>query len=126
MNGEGRPCIIAIVDDDHRVLESLGNLLESAGYSVSLFDSAEAFLQAEAGNEIDVLISDIRMRGIDGIEVQRRMGIMRPHLPVILITAHSDMDVAGIAEPNNRGVFRKPVDGAELIGAIESALRYNP
>jgi FixJ family two-component response regulator len=51
---------------------------------------------------------------------------MRPHLPVILITAHSDMDVAGIAGPNNRGVFRKPVDGAELIGAIESALRYNP
>jgi FixJ family two-component response regulator len=126
MNGEGRPCIIAIVDDDHRVLESLGNLLESAGYSVSLFDSGDAFLQAEAGNEIDVLISDIRMRGVDGIEVQRRMGIKRPHLPVILITAHSDMDVAGIAEPNNRGVFRKPVDGAELIGAIESALRYNP
>jgi FixJ family two-component response regulator len=126
MNGEGRPCIIAIVDDDHRVLESLGNLLESAGYSVSLFDSGDAFLQAEPGNEIDVLISDIRMRGVDGIEVQRRMGIKRPHLPVILITAHSDMDLAGIAEPNNRGVFHKPVDGAELIGAIESALRYNP
>jgi two-component system nitrogen regulation response regulator GlnG len=95
--------------------------LESAGYSVSLFDSGEAFLQADAGNEIDVLISDIRMRGVDGIEVQRRVGIQRPNLPVILITAHSDIDVAGIAEPNNRGVFRKPVDAAELIGAIESA-----
>ena len=44
---------IAIVDDDQRVLESLGNLLESAGYSVCLFDSAEAFLQADRVNEIE-------------------------------------------------------------------------
>ena len=123
MNIEERPYIIAMVDDDQRVLESLGNLLESAGYSVCLFDSAEAFLQADAVNEIDVLISDIRMRVLDGIDLQQRVGVKRPQLPVILITAHSDVDAAGIAQPNNRGVFRKPVDAAELIKAIESALK---
>jgi FixJ family two-component response regulator len=123
MKVEARPHLVAIVDDDRRVLESLGNLLESAAYSVCLFDSAEAFLQADAVNEIDILISDIRMRGVDGIEMQRRLAVKRPELPVILITAHSDADVAGIAEPNNRGVFRKPVDAAELIKAIESALK---
>jgi FixJ family two-component response regulator len=90
---------------------------------VCLFDSAEAFLQADAVSEIDVLISDIRMRVLDGIDLQRRVGIKRPQLPVILITAHGDADVAGTAQPNNRGVFRKPVDAAELIKAIESALK---
>ena len=123
MKIEQRPCTIAVVDDDQRVLESLGNLLESAGYSVRLFDSGEAFLQGDAVNEIDVLISDVRMRVLDGIELQQRVGIKRPRLPVILITAHSDVDVAGTAHANNRGVFRKPVGAAELITAIESALK---
>jgi FixJ family two-component response regulator len=48
---------------------------------------------------------------------------MRPQLPVILITARSDVDPAAIPQPNNRGLFRKPVDGAELITAIEGALK---
>lgn len=114
------PSVIAIVDDDQRVLESLGNLLESAGYSVRLFNSAEAFLQADVITGIDALISDIRMPGMDGIELQRRMAVMRPKLPVFLITARSDPD--GMPEPKKRGIFRKPVDAAELIGAIEVAL----
>ncbi len=115
--------VIAIADDDQRVLESLGNLLESAGYCVRLFDSAEAFLQADALNEIDALISDIRMPGVDGIELQRRMAIQRPQLPVILITARTDVDLGGIPQPNNRGVFPKPVDAAELLEAIGAALK---
>src|SRR5882724_12328892 len=75
MKMDGLPDVIAIVDDDQRLRESLGNLLESAGYSVRLFDSAEALLKADAVNRIDVLISDIRMPGMDGIELQRRVGI---------------------------------------------------
>ena len=124
MKIEQRPYVIAIVDDDQRVLESLGELLESAGYSVRLFHSGEAFLQADEVNGIDALISDIRMHGVDGIELQRRVGAKRPQLPVILITARSDVDLAGIPQqPNNRGVFRKPVDCAELIKAIGGALK---
>lgn len=123
MRIEERPYVIAIADDDHRVLESLGNLLESAGYSVRLFSSAEAFLQAGVMNEIDALISDIRMPGVDGIELQQRVALERPQLPVILITAHGDVDAAGSAQPNNRRVFSKPIDAAELIKAIQSALQ---
>jgi FixJ family two-component response regulator len=123
MKIEARLQVIAIADDDPRVLESLGELLESAGYSVRLFNSADAFLRADAVNEIDALISDIRMPGVDGIELQRRLVVMRPQLPVILITARSDVDPAAIPQPNNRGLFRKPVDGAELITAIEAALK---
>jgi FixJ family two-component response regulator len=126
MNIEERLYVIAIVDDDQRVLESLGDLLESAGYSVRLFDSAEAFLRADAVSGIDALVSDIRMPGVDGIELQLRVGNARPHLPVILITARTDVDLAVIQQPNNRGVFRKPVDASELIKAIETALKGAP
>jgi len=123
MKIEERPYVIAIADDDQRVLASLGELLESAGYSVRLFNSAEALLRAEAVSEIDALISDIRMPGVDGIELQQRMAVMRPELPVILITARSDVDLGVIPRPNNRGIFRKPVDAAELIKALEAALQ---
>src|SRR5215469_8434027 len=126
MNREERRYVITIADDDQRVLESLGELLESAGYSVRLFNSAETFLRADAVNEIDALISDIRMPGMDGVELQQRVAVMRPLLPVILITARSDVDLAGIPQPNNRGLFRKPVDGAALIKAIEAALKEMP
>ena len=57
MEIEERPHVIAVVDDDHRVLESLGELLESAGYSVRLFDSAEAFLQADAIDTVDAVVA---------------------------------------------------------------------
>lgn len=123
MKSEERPYLIAITDDDQRVLESLGELLESAGYSVRLFNSAEAFLQANAMNEIDALISDVRMAGVDGIELQQRVGIERPQLPVILITAHTDVVLAGSSQPNNRGVFCKPVDATKLLEAIAAALK---
>ena len=123
MKTDERSYVIAIVDDDQRVLESLGELLESAGYAVRLFGSAEAFLQADAPREIDALISDIRMPGIDGAELQQRVAVQRPQLPVILITARSDVDPAGLRQPNNRGVFRKPVDAAELIQALGAALK---
>ena len=123
MKSEERPYLIAITDDDQRVLESLGELLESAGYSVRLFNSAEAFLQANAVNEIDALVSDVRMPGVDGIELLQRVGIERPQLPVILITAHTDVVLARRPQPNNRGVFRKPVDAAELLEAIRAALK---
>src|SRR5689334_16699883 len=122
MKIDGRPCVVAVVDDDSRVLESLGELLESAGCAVRLFDSAEAFLQAGALAQIDALISDIRMPGVDGVELQRRVAIQRPQLPVILITARSDIDPAAPPQTNNRGVFRKPVDADELLRAIAAAL----
>ena len=123
MKIEERRGIVAIVDDDERVLESLGELLESAGYAVRLFASAESFLQANPANEIDVLISDIRMPGVDGIELQRRVGIKCPQLPVILITARSDVDLTANPQPNNRGVLRKPVDAPALLEAIAAALK---
>ena len=118
--------VIAVVDDDQRVRESLGELLESAGYAVKLFESAEVFLRSDAAQAVDALICDIRMPGMDGIELQRRVGSTHPQLPVILITARSDVSLLGDRAPNNRAIFRKPVDATELLRVIEQAVRKVP
>ncbi|HEX5458948.1 MAG TPA: response regulator [Steroidobacteraceae bacterium] len=122
MNTDEHAFIIGVLDDDRRVLESVGNLLESAGYQVRLFDSGEMFLQTEAMNGIDVLICDIRMPGVNGIEVLQQVSTKRPRLPVILITACSDFDSGGIPETSQR-VFRKPIDPTALIDAIAAAVK---
>lgn len=119
---EDRCYVIAVVDDDPTVLESLGNLFESVGYRVRLFEAAEAILEGEVVSEIDALISDIRMPGLDGIELQRRVGLRRPELPVILITAREDVVTPRLLQANNRGVFRKPINAVELMNAVAKAL----
>ena len=112
--------VVAIVDDNKRLLESLENLLESAGHTVRAFASARALLDSDVVLEIDCLITDIGMPGMDGLELQRLLGEQRPELPVILITARHE-----IVEPpqtkHNR-FFRKPFDGQALLAAIGDAL----
>jgi FixJ family two-component response regulator len=121
MNTDEHACIIGVLDDDRRVLESVGNLLESAGYQVRLFDSGAMFLQTEAMNEINVLICDIRMPGMGGIEVLQQVGVKRPGLPVILITACSDVESSVVPQTSYRRIFRKPIDPTALIEAIAAA-----
>jgi len=122
MNTDEHAFIIGVLDDDRRVLESVGNLLESAGYRARLFSSSEMFLQTEAMNGIDILICDIRMPGMGGIEVLQQVNIKRPELPVILITACSDVDLSRVSKSSYRRLFRKPIDPAALIEAIAAAL----
>lgn len=123
MNSEHQPYVIGIVDDDRRVLESVGNLFESAGYDVRRFDSGEAFLQGDAIEGVDALISDIRMPGMNGLELLQRVSIKRPQLPVILITACGDVAVTAVQGANYRGIFCKPVDVSALIDTIAAALK---
>jgi FixJ family two-component response regulator len=114
--------IVAVIDDDFRVLESLESLLESAGYIVRSYKSAEAFLKGDGDVDIGCVISDIGMSVLDGFELQRRLVLRRPKLPVILITGRYDVGAPGISSPNNRGFFRKPVDAQELLRAVGVAL----
>ena len=116
--------VIAVVDDDEHVLESLNNLLESHGYCVLPYTSASAFLADGVLFDIDCLISDVSMPMMDGFELQLRVGKDRPQLPVILITARSD--ASNIASVNNRGFFQKPFDSGALLRAIASAIRGVP
>ena len=84
-------CAVAVIDDDERVLESLENLLESAGHTVCLFTSAQAFLKDEVFATVDCIISDIGMPTIDGFELERLARAARPGLPVILITGRQEL-----------------------------------
>jgi FixJ family two-component response regulator len=115
--------IVAAVDDDFRVRESIKSLLESAGYLPFVFSSAEEFLQSGTLATATCVISDVRMPGMDGIELQRRIRLERPTLPVILISAHYNAEVRQIAISEGAvDVLYKPFDAAELLKIIQSAL----
>jgi FixJ family two-component response regulator len=112
--------MVAIVDDDRRLLESLENLLESAGHVVRTFSSARSLLGSPALADVDCLITDIGMRGTDGFELQRLIGQQRPDLPVILITGRHE--IAELSHARHNRFFRKPFDGQAMLAAVEEAL----
>jgi FixJ family two-component response regulator len=112
--------IIAVVDDDPRLLESLEELLESAGYEACCFHSAQNLL-ATGLSELDVLITDIGMPGTDGFELRDLAKRARPELPVFLITGRHEIADQGRAQGIS-GFFRKPFDAPALLTAIAEAL----
>ena len=115
-----RSPIVAVVDDDPRLLESLGDLLESAGYVARSFSSAESLL-ASGVSGLDVLITDIGMPGMDGFELRERMKKAHPDLPVFLITGRHEIADQDRAQRIG-GFFRKPFDAMALLAAIGDAL----
>ena len=115
--------IVVGVDDDFRVRESIESLVESAGYAALVFSSAEEFLQSGALAGTVCLITDVRMPGMDGIELQRRVRLQRPKLPVIFISAHQDEETRLRALDGGAVAFLyKPFDAAELLGAMQAAV----
>ena len=115
------------VDDDFRVRESIESLVESAGYSPLVFSSGNEFLESGALTGAICLITDVRMPGMDGIELQRRIRRERPNLPVIFISAHHDDKTRKRALDEGAAIFLyKPFDAAELLGAIQAALNSSP
>ena len=119
-----RRCVVAAVDDDRRLLESLEILLESADYDVRLFSSAKALLESAGLGEIDILISDVGMPVMDGFELVRVLHAARPGLPIILVTGRPDLlNRAPLDWPRHYRLFEKPFDGQDLLTAVADALR---
>jgi FixJ family two-component response regulator len=115
---------IAVVDDDPRLLESLRELLESAGHSVRSFSAAKLLLEDKAAlAEADCLIADIGMPVIDGFELEKLVRQARPELPVILITGRHEIADQQRAIAQGNRFFRKPFDGQALLAAIDEAQR---
>jgi FixJ family two-component response regulator len=122
MNSEIKP-IVAVVDDDPRVRESLESLIESAGFTVRGFQLAEDFLKGGLLAETNCLITDVRMAGMGGLELQWRVRLVRSDLPVIFITAHHDDGVQQRALADGAACFiHKPFDAQDLLGAVRTAL----
>lgn len=88
------PQTIFIVDDDEAVRDSLRWLLEANGYRVRSFNGAEEFLEAYDPNQVGVLIADVRMPGMSGLELQEELIARQAPLPIVFITGHGDVPMA--------------------------------
>lgn len=112
-----------IVDDDSSIRWVLERTLNQAGIDNETFNDGDQLLQRIALESPDVIISDIRMPGIDGLELLTRISKSHPHLPVIITTAHSDLDSA--VASYQQGAFEylpKPFDLDEVVAITERAL----
>jgi FixJ family two-component response regulator len=119
--------VVVAVDDDFRVRESLESLIASAGYQPVLFSSAEEFLRSGKLAAATCVITDVWMPGMDGIELQRRIRLERPDLPIIFISAHNRPDIRQQALDDGAvGFLCKPFNAADLLQVIQTALAKAP
>ncbi len=115
---------VYIVDDDPSVRDALGLLLGVSGYRSAVFSSGEDFLGAWQKEWVGCLLIDIRMPGMDGLTLQKRLAELNCHLPVIIITGHGDAALARQAFKACASDFlEKPLDDEKLIDAINEAFR---
>ncbi len=114
--------MIAIVDDDDAVREATAGFVRSLGYSASTFASADEFLESEQVGNTSCLITDVRMPGMSGFDLQDRL-IARGHsIPIIFITGHPDDSVRKRAmKAGAIGFLAKPVDTEHLIRTLDKA-----
>jgi FixJ family two-component response regulator len=118
---------ISIVDDDESIRKATRALLRSVGYQVETFASAELFLESEAPRETDCLVLDVRMPGIDGLELQRQLNAAQSHIPIIFVTAHDDSAYRTTAmDAGAVNFFHKPFEANAFVAAIQAALRSRP
>jgi two-component system response regulator FixJ len=114
---------VVVVDDDAKMRESLKSLLESVDFGVVAFASAEETLQSLSLSGASCLITDIRMPGMHGLDLQRRVKHDFPQLPVILITGNYDerIEVRAMADGAVM-LFYKPFDPDDLVRTVRLAI----
>ena len=118
---------VFVVDDDDAMRDSLDFLLSSAGCAVRTFEAAERLLEALTDSNCGCVVSDVRMPGIDGLELLRRIKGARPGLPVVIITGHGDVPLAVEAMKLGAADFvEKPFDDERLLGVVQAALAGAP
>lgn len=120
-----KPAHLLLVDDDPGLLKLLGMRLVSEGYSVVTAESGLEGLKIHAREKIDLVISDLRMDEMDGLQLFAEIQKQQPGMPVIILTAHGSIPDAVAA--TQQGVFSfltKPVDKDALYKAIDSALEH--
>jgi FixJ family two-component response regulator len=112
---------IAVIDDDHRVVESIVNLLASCGYGAEGYSSAEQFLGADGLSKTSCIITDVEMRKMSGLGLLHHVKSVNSPVPVVIITGKpSENSEAFYLERGAIGFFRKPIDGDTLVDLLKS------
>jgi FixJ family two-component response regulator len=116
--------LMAIVDDDDALRTSLDDLLRSVGFRARGFASAEAFLRSPHVHETACLMLDVRLPGMNGLELQRQMVAAHWQIPIIFITSHVDDEARARALDAGAVAFLyKPCREEDLLQAIDVALK---
>lgn len=120
------PLLVAVVDDDEAVRESLPDLLREFGWAARAFASAEEFLSSDCLNQIRCLILDIAMPGMSGPELQQELKLRRREIPIVFITAQGDETIrARVLEQGAVGFLLKPFSDTALLDAVNAAFHTN-
>jgi FixJ family two-component response regulator len=118
--------LISIVDDDDALRNSLDDLIRSIGFRTQGFPSAEAFLSSNQACDTSCLILDVRMPGMNGLDLQRQMVGANWRIPIIFITSHADDGARARAlEAGAVAFLYKPFREEELLNAIDAALKHS-
>jgi two-component system, LuxR family, response regulator FixJ len=115
---------VYVIDDDAAMRDSLQFLLDASGFDVTLFETAQDFLDALPGLAFGCVVSDVRMPGIDGIELLKRMKSCHSSFPILIMTGHGDVPMA--VEAMKLGAIdflEKPFEDERLTVMIEGAIR---
>ncbi|MBI5275011.1 MAG: response regulator transcription factor [Burkholderiales bacterium] len=115
---------VFVVDDDGSMRDALALLLSLRGYATAVFATAEDFLRALSPHWRGVVVADIRMPGMSGLQLQAALAAHPARLPVIIVTGHGDLAAARQAfRANAIDFLEKPFDDARLLAAIDKALQ---
>src|SRR6266478_7716757 len=118
--------LISIVDDDDSLRNSLDNLIRSVGFHAQGFSSAEAFLSSNQAQDTACLILDMRLPGMNGLELQRQIVAANWRIPIIFITSHADGDAQARAlEAGAVDYLYKPFREEQLLNAIDAAMKHS-
>jgi len=116
-------CVISIIDDDESIRTATKRLLNSVGYAVESYASAELFLASGALSRTECLILDIRMPGMNGLELQRQLNAAGSCVPIVFVSAHDDkINRRKAIQGGAIEFFRKPFHANALVACIQRAL----
>ncbi len=117
---------VFLIDDDPSVRDSLSLLLSLKGVRTQLFANAESFIEAFQPDWVGCVLTDLRMPGLTGLELQSALCARQIELPVVVLTAHGDVATARAALKNGAFDFlEKPIDDAQLLEVLGNALRVD-
>jgi two-component system, LuxR family, response regulator FixJ len=114
---------VFVIDDQSSIRHALGEMLSIFGYSVETYESADSFLRALDPLRHGCVVADVRMPGMDGIELVRELARPQVLLPVVVISGHADVPMAVAAiKAGAEDFIEKPVDDVQLVAAINRGL----